>query len=165
MKYFEAVSTLEGLRKQYKDLLKVYHPDNGGSEEICKAINEEYGRIFADLKAGKVFGKSAAKESFYDSMKWDAAEDQALREKLSRIIHFADINITLVGNWIWIDGNTYAVKNDLKAEGFRWAKEKRKWYWHSEAFRKRSRKKLSFDDICGLYGAQDVQTEARPALA
>ena len=28
MKYFKNVETLEELRKQYKDLLKKYHPDN-----------------------------------------------------------------------------------------------------------------------------------------
>lgn len=38
-KYFINVNTLEELRKQYKELLKKYHPDNGGSEEITKAVN------------------------------------------------------------------------------------------------------------------------------
>ena len=28
MKYFNNVNTLEELRKQYKELLKKYHPDN-----------------------------------------------------------------------------------------------------------------------------------------
>ena len=36
-KYFKDVNTLEELRKQYKNLLKKYHPDNGGSEEIGRA--------------------------------------------------------------------------------------------------------------------------------
>lgn len=141
MLYFKNISSLEELRKQYKDLLKVFHPDNsGGSEEACKTINQEYESLFADLKAGKIHEASDDKENFYDSMKWDAAEDEALREKLSKIIHFPDLNITIVGNWIWLDGNTYPIKDTLKAEGFKWAREKKKWYWHSEAFRKRSHK-------------------------
>lgn len=38
MKYFNNISTLEELRKQYKELLKKYHPDNtNGSEEATKA--------------------------------------------------------------------------------------------------------------------------------
>ncbi|MCI8939406.1 MAG: DnaJ domain-containing protein [Dorea sp.] len=45
--YFNNVQTLDELRKQYKDLLKKYHPDNeNGSEEITKAINTEYERLF-----------------------------------------------------------------------------------------------------------------------
>ena len=38
-RYFNNPETLEELRKQYKELLKKYHPDNGGSEEVTKAIN------------------------------------------------------------------------------------------------------------------------------
>ncbi len=30
-KYFENISTLEKLRRQYKELLKLHHPDNGGN--------------------------------------------------------------------------------------------------------------------------------------
>ena len=37
--YFNNVQTLDELRKQYRDLLKRYHPDNGGSEEETKANN------------------------------------------------------------------------------------------------------------------------------
>lgn len=40
-KYFNNPETLEVLRKQYKELLKKYHPDNDGSEEAMKAINSD----------------------------------------------------------------------------------------------------------------------------
>ena len=37
--YFKNVQTLDELRKQYRDLLKKYHPDNGnGSEEITGSV-------------------------------------------------------------------------------------------------------------------------------
>lgn len=49
--YFVNVATLEELRKQYKKLIKQYHPDNvGGSDEDMKAINAEYERLFKNLK-------------------------------------------------------------------------------------------------------------------
>ncbi len=48
--YFKNVQTLDELRKQYKDILKRYHPDNGGSEDITKAINVEYEKLFKILK-------------------------------------------------------------------------------------------------------------------
>ncbi|WP_412637613.1 hypothetical protein [Eubacterium sp.] len=47
----------------------------------------------------------------------------------------------------------------LKALGFKWAREKKKWYFHTESFRKRSHKKLSMDDIRNYYGNTEVQTE------
>lgn len=51
MKYFKNVETLEELRKQYKDLLKKYHPDNPqGSTEATQEINAEYDSLFNLLK-------------------------------------------------------------------------------------------------------------------
>lgn len=44
MMYFtDGIKTLDELRKQYRDLLKMYHPDNaGGSTEATQEINSEY---------------------------------------------------------------------------------------------------------------------------
>ena len=42
-RYFKNVDSLEQLRKQYRDLLKQYHPDNvNGSTEAIQEINAEY---------------------------------------------------------------------------------------------------------------------------
>lgn len=49
-KWFAGVTTIEELRKQYRELLKKFHPDNdGGSVEITQEINAEYDRLFAIL--------------------------------------------------------------------------------------------------------------------
>ncbi len=51
MTYFKNVQTLDELRKQYKELLKKYHPDcPQGSTEACQKINSEYDRLFKILK-------------------------------------------------------------------------------------------------------------------
>ena len=51
MTYFKNVNTLEELRKQYKELLKKYHPDNPqGSTEATQDINAEYDKLFRLLK-------------------------------------------------------------------------------------------------------------------
>lgn len=41
-KYFEGCKTKNELRSRYVQLLKQFHPDNGGNEETCKAIIAEY---------------------------------------------------------------------------------------------------------------------------
>ena len=80
--YFNNVQTLDELRKQYRDLLKRYHPDNGGSEEETKAINVEYERLFKLLKNNhdsrqhnaESGNKTSNAKSSYDNMKYDFAE-------------------------------------------------------------------------------------------
>ena len=51
MTYFKNVNTLEELRKQYKELLKRFHPDcPNGSTEATQEINQEYEKLFKLLK-------------------------------------------------------------------------------------------------------------------
>lgn len=163
--YFSSPKTLEELRKQYKDLLKKYHPDNpNGSTEATQAINIEYETLFKALKDVHDQTATDTTSQTYDNVKWDFAEDEALRNMLNKVIKLVGINITIVGNWIWIDGNTYPCKATLNELGFKWGHEKKKWYWHSEAFRKKSHKKLTFDTICNYYGHADVKTEQREMI-
>lgn len=164
MKYFNNISTLEELRKQYKELLKKFHPDNAnGSEEATKAINTEYDNLFKVLKDKHEHKQtdtgSSTEKTDYNNMKYDVTEDEKLREVLQSIITMQGINIEIVGCWIWVDGDTFAHKDTLKSLGFKWAREKKKWYFHTEAFRKRSNKKLSMNDIRNYYGSTEVQTE------
>ena len=59
MTYFRNVETLEELRKQYKELLKKFHPDNvNGSTEATQEINAEYDRLFKTLNAYSLAMKS-----------------------------------------------------------------------------------------------------------
>ena len=161
MTYFKNINTIEALRRQYKDLLKVNHPDNGGDVTKMQEINAEYDKLFKMLKdkhESNTTGSEKDKTSF-DNMKYDFTEDQKLREVLQQIISFEGINIEIVGCWIWVDGNTYQYKDALKEIGFKWAREKKKWHFHTEAFRKRSHKTLSMDDIRNYYGSTEVDTE------
>ena len=44
--FFEGCKTPEAIKRRYRDLCKVYHPDNGnGSEAIFNAICDEYNRL------------------------------------------------------------------------------------------------------------------------
>ena len=163
--YFNNPKTLEELRKQYKNLLKKYHPDNvGGSEEATKDINNEYEKLFKVLKDKHNQTAEDTTRQTYDNMKWDFAEDEALRDMLNKVIQLVGVNITIVGNWIWISGDTKPLKATFKELGFHWAHEKKMWYWHSDTFRKKSNKKLSFDTICNYYGSADVKTKQREML-
>lgn len=159
-KYFKNVTTLEELRKQYKELLKMHHPDNPkGSTTATQEINAEYDSLFQILK-DKHDSKCKAddtEQSNYDKMKYDFTEDLKLREVLQKIINFEGIDIEIIGCWIWADGDTYRYREQFNKLGFRWARDKKKWYYHTEAFRKRSKRKMSIDDIRDLYGSTEVK--------
>lgn len=168
--YFKNVESLEQLRKQYRDLLKKYHPDNGGSEDITKAINTEYDQLFKILKnkheskSTDDSGNANAKASDYNQNMYDWENDKALREVLQKIINFDGIEIEIAGQWIWISGNTYSYKKELKEIGFKWASQKKQWYFHTDTFRKKCHKTLSMDEIRNYYGSTKVHTDAKVLL-
>lgn len=163
MRYFQDVNTLEELRRQYRDLLKKYHPDNkDGSTEATQEINAEYDRLFKLLKDRHESKSADSRESNAktdsNNMKYDFTEDAKLREVLQQIITFEGINIEVCGSWIWAF-DSYDYRKELKKLGFKYASKKRAWYWHSEAFRKKGRKTLSMDDIRSYYGSTEVATD------
>lgn len=44
--FFMGVSSLGGLKKRYRDLMKIYHPDNeNGDETTVLYINKEYEKL------------------------------------------------------------------------------------------------------------------------
>lgn len=168
--YFKNAETLEQLRKQYKELLKKHHPDNGGSEEIMKAVNAEYDKLFKLLKdrheskSANHSGDHNSEQSDYNQNMYNWENDKALREVLQKIINFDGIEIEIAGQWIWLSGNTFSYKKELKEIGFKWASQKKQWFWHSDTFRKKSHKTLSMDEIRNYYGSTKVQTEAKVLL-
>ena len=112
-KYFNNINTLEDLRKQYKELLKIHHPDNGGNVADMQEINAAYDQLFKGLK-DKHDSKteSSTKESSYENMKYDFTEDTMLREMLNKIIGFTGITIEVCGSWIWVF-NSYNFRKEL----------------------------------------------------
>ena len=46
MKYFNGVSGLDELKKEYRRLSMINHPDRGGDIETMKAINAEHDELF-----------------------------------------------------------------------------------------------------------------------
>ncbi len=166
MTYFKDVNTLEELRRQYRDLLKKYHPDNAnGSTEATQEINAEYDKLFKVLKDRheSKTTDNASKQSDYNANMYDWENDKALREMLEKIINFNGIEIEIIGQWIWCF-NSKEYRNELKELGFKYAPKKFAWYFHTEAFRKKSHKTVSLNDMRNYYGSTRINTEEKELL-
>ena len=176
--YFKRIETLEELRRQYKELLRKHHPDNGGEVSVMQDINAEYEKLFQLLKdkhekkeeerkreqeRGK---KNGTEEEAQDrNREWyDWESDRALREVLQKIIGFSEVLIDIVGYFIWLYGDTYSYKKELKELGFRWSRQRKKWYWHNGKYKNHGSRKLSYEEIQGLYGSTEVRTEERKRI-
>ncbi|MBO5030316.1 MAG: J domain-containing protein [Lachnospiraceae bacterium] len=168
MTYFNNAGTLEELRKQYKELLKIHHPDNAnGSEDVTKEINAEYDKLFKVLEDKHDTAhqeKTDNTESDYSKNMYDWENDKTLREVLQQIISLSGITINLVGAWIWLDGNTYPYKDALKDIGFKWSKQRKMWHWHNGEYIRKGNSKIAFVEIENKYGSKKFRTKEKIML-
>ena len=148
MKWFTEVKTIEELRKQYRNLLKRYHPDNkDGSIEITQQINAEYDRLYTILS----HNNTASKQS-YTYNKDD--ENTAFKELIEHIIYI-NADIEIIGSWIWVHGG-YEYRELLISIGFKYAPKKKCWCWHYGDYHRRHSKEVSLTNIRNKYGSRKV---------
>ena len=153
MHYFNKCQNLDELKKRFRDLCKLHHPDLGGDETTMKAVNTEYE---ACLKDGLKHTKD-----FKDRMNIE----KELAAILQRLIILPDVTVEICGRWIWVTGNTYPVKSQLKSAGCRFANKKKAWYWRSDKDKAPSRKKkLSLDEIRSKFGSIGLDPQPLPAI-
>ena len=149
-KWFKEVTTIEELRKEYRRLLKEFHPDNpNGSIEATQEINAEYDLVFSIL----------SKEKQEDRQSYTQEENEQFKVIMNAIIGF-NITIEVIGTWVWCF-DCYSYKEQLKALGFTWCGKKRAWVWHSEEYRRYHKKEIPLNDIRSRYGSQKVKNKAR----
>ena len=80
-KYFKNVKSFDDLKKQYKNLLKKNHPDNGGDLEVMKEINVEFDALFPIWKSrkeqndGESINETAegVRSKFYTQFGWEGS--------------------------------------------------------------------------------------------
>ena len=145
----ESIKTLDELKKQYRKLSMIYHPDKGGSDAQMQELNNEYDRLRAKLKAGANLSEEESK--LEDEL------DEVYKDVIATLIVIPNVEIELIGSWIWVSGATYPIKEMLKELNFKFARNKKMWYWHADdKYRKRSKKHFSIDDIREMYKHEKI---------
>ena len=154
MKYFTNVRTLDEIKKEYRRLSKLHHPDYGGDEEIMRAINNEHDELFESLKRQHNARADADPTGKTRRTTETAQEFRTVIDALLKL----DLTVELCGSWLWISGDTKPNKEALKKVGCRWSASKKMWYWrHPEEGYTRSRGKATMNQIRNRYGSQTFQ--------
>jgi len=164
-KYFSRFATKSEVKARYRELCKQYHPDLHDAADfeyynnIMSEINAEYDMAYARAKSD-----SAADNTTDSTSNTNAQAPEEFREIINKVIAFDGVDIDIVGEWVWLVGNTYAYRTEIKAAGFKWASKKQAWYWHAGEWHGRHSRK-TLDELKDKYGCQSVKGAARPQLA
>lgn len=140
--------TLEELKKQYRKLVFKHHPDKNGDAEKMKAVNNEYDKLFKILKD---VHQTKDGETYTAKQTSTETADQ-FKDLINELMKMDDIEIEIIGCFVWVTGNTRAYKDKLKELKFQWHSKKTAWFLKPENYRCKSRKNYEFDEIREMYG-------------
>jgi hypothetical protein len=145
----KGLTDIDSLKKSYFKLAKVYHPDAGGTKEQFQRLQKEYDGLFKTIMSGSNLSANDIAN--------EIELDENLRQAVDAIIGISSLNVELIGKWIWVSGNTYPIRNELKNAGFMFAPVKKMWYY--KGIESAGRGKLTIDQIRKKYGTQAIQKE------
>ena len=153
-RFFGGCVTLETLKKEYRRLCRIHHPDLGGDEATMKALNLEYETI---LKNG-VFQAEMEKD------KTDFDTETAFRDILEKLTVLQGLTLEICGRWLWVTGETYQHRATLKETGLKWASKKLAWFWRPDDAKCFSKGQKSLEEIRERYGSKVVRSRTFSAL-
>lgn len=121
MKWFnqEDLKDVNTLRAAYKRLLIKYHPDNNKNDTtgMMQEINAEYDLLFQQLKDTYEHSDNYKKQTDRQKQAYDWEKDKQLRAIIVALSKFAGLEIELCGTWVYVRGETYPYRKELKVLG------------------------------------------------
>lgn len=161
LNYFANVKSVKELKKEYHRLVLKNHPDRGGDHDTMVAIVLEYewalAHLFSQDGNRKAAGSASSKGNY------EAASDE-FRATLDKLMKLEGLEIEVCGDWIWVRGNTYQLKDQLKAAGCFWASKKKCWYWKPADYVKVSKKEWDMEKIRDRFGSESFSSQGKKVL-
>ena len=134
------------IKAAYKKAALKYHPDrNPLGAELMKAVNAAFDFLMANIDKINSF------QSTDENAHYNYGDD--MESVLNVLTGLSGLVYEVIGNWIWISGETREHKDTLKEIGCKWAAKKKQWFYRPEEHKSRwNRKEHSIDEIREMYG-------------
>lgn len=165
MTFFSHLSTVNDIKLHYRKLCMQHHPDRGGDTSLMQLINAEYHSALKRCNNQEFTGTDNKQRTYH----YRQNVEQAVMDKISEIVSvgMVDVEIMLIGHWIWITGDTRQYARQLGKDGLkmRWHPKRKAWYWHLPSKRKyRFNAHVELDDLAASYGYQSFDSRSRTPI-
>jgi len=151
--------TKEQIKSLFKKLALQNHPDKGGSTEIMQKIIEAYECIKENYTF--VINSDEKKQEFENTANFWDINDEDMKKAYLSIYLLDGLIIEVCGFWMWVTGNTFAHKKELRQAGLYYASKKQAWYWKPEDYICVSNGKTSLDEIRKSYGSKLINNDTK----
>lgn len=144
--------TADDIKLAYRKACAKYHPDrNPAGLETMQMVNLAYEALQGF--EGDTNNTSATQADY----------GQAVNDALNSIIDLG-LTIEICGTWVWISGDTKPHVEAFKTAGFKWAPNKKMWYFRPAEHRSFNRKPWGMDAIRSTYGSTNIQGREKTLL-
>lgn len=143
----------DDLKANFRRLCSMHHPDKGGSTEKMQCINWAYDYVLKHFD--KLVHTFSSEPHLNENLKFKLSEEG--KGVFEQLIILPELEIYIIGCWIWVGGNTKPVKDVLKQLGLYWHAKKSMWAYAGS--KTRSKGNMQFEEMCGAYGSTKHRTK------
>lgn len=146
---FESLNTVIEIKKEYRKLCSIHHPDKGGDTAMMQEVNAQYHEALQNIDGSITKDKDGNSHTY--TYQHDIEEEIINKINELLALNLTNIEIALIGTWIWVTGETKACKEQLKAAKCKWHSKRKCWFFSTQK-KSRYNSKASLNDIANTYG-------------
>ena len=138
--------TEKDIKAAYRKAALKYHPDrNPLGAELMKAVNAAFDVLMANIDKINQF------QSTDEHARYNYGDD--LEKVLNVLSGLSGLVFEVIGNWVWISGETITHKETLKEIGCKWAAKKKQWFYRPDEHKSYwNREEHTIEEIRAKYG-------------
>ena len=168
MKWFDVneIKDLNSLRSTYKKFLIKYNPDNNAEDTTAdmQEINAEYALMFERLKNGFEHSEHYDRATDRQKQNYSWEKDKQIREMIIALSRLEGLIIEICGVWIYVRGNTKQHRQELRALGLTWNRQKECWIIHFDDYYRHGQQSMSMNYIREKYGSVFVKSAEKAMI-
>lgn len=153
--FFAGCIKVQEIKTKFRSLAFEFHPDRpSGNTAIMQEINRQYHAALKGMHETTTIDESGNTHRYY----YNESTEQELIDKVNQLLalNLPDIDVTIIGLYIWVTGNTKPVKDQIKSVGSMGYNSKRScWFYKAKClskYRPRYSGK-SLDELADKYGS------------
>jgi hypothetical protein len=161
-RFFNNCKDLSELKSSFKQFSKLLHPDvnHGLADVYFKEMSNDYDSYYKILKVSHMEenAKKYNNSNFdKDNIKEDDLNDDRFKKAIIDLLKKENIKIVMRGVYMWVSGDTFKIKEQLKQLGFFYSSGKKEWFLpDSKNFKKDGRRGRSKKEIVNKYGEKTI---------
>jgi hypothetical protein len=154
--FFQGLNSVEDIKSTYRNLARQHHPDLGGDLETMQLLNAQY-----HAKLQSITGSKSGEHTYNYNQKIE----QDIIDKINELLVLNDVNVDLIGTWIWVRGDTKPHRDRLRKLGCFWHSGRKVWYWKPKGFGRSRSNPGSLDALALKYGCKKFKNHTKQLTA